>query len=62
MSESKPNAVERLQVRTAWIVDCDGFEFMLVTMDEFAGRIGMTPTQPSKRTDKIPDREPDFKD
>ncbi len=32
------------------------------TMREFAGQIGITPTQLSKWTDEIPDREPDFKD
>jgi len=32
------------------------------TMREFAGRIGITPTQLSKWTDSTPDREPDFKD
>ena len=32
------------------------------TMREFAGRIGITPTQLSAWTDEIPSREPDFKD
>ena len=32
------------------------------TMREFAGQIGITPTQLSSWTDEIPDREPDFKD
>lgn len=32
------------------------------TMREFAGQIGITPTQLSAWTDEIPDREPDFKD
>jgi len=32
------------------------------TMREFAGQIGITPTQLSKWTDSTPDREPDFKD
>lgn len=87
MSESKPNAVERLQVRTAWIADygsaSDKMEELYIerarlcealkqarllaqrngyTMREFAGRIGITPTQLSKWTDSTPDREPDFKD
>lgn len=87
MSESKPNAVERLQVRTAWIADygsaSDKMEELYIerarlcealkqarllaqrngyTMREFAGRIGITPTQLSKWTDSTPDRQPDFKD
>lgn len=32
------------------------------TMREFAGQIGITPTQLSKWTDDTPAREPDFKD
>ena len=32
------------------------------TMREFAGQIGITPTQLSKWTDEVPTREPDFKD
>jgi len=32
------------------------------TMREFAGRIGITPTQLSKWTDSTPTTEPDFKD
>ena len=32
------------------------------TMREFAGQIGITPTQLSAWTDEIPNREPDFKD
>lgn len=32
------------------------------TMREFAGRIGITPTQLSTWTDEIPNRQPDFKD
>lgn len=32
------------------------------TMREFAGGIGITPTQLSTWTDEIPSREPDFKD
>lgn len=84
MSESKPNAVERLQVRTAWIADygsaSDKMEELYIerarlcealkqarllaqrnghTMREFAGQIGITPTQLSAWTDEIPSREPD---
>lgn len=32
------------------------------TMREFAEYLGITPTQLSKWTNEIPDREPDFKD
>ena len=32
------------------------------TMREFAGQIGITPTQLSQWTDSTPEREPNFKD
>lgn len=87
MSEWMPNAIERLQMRAAWIAyyesAADKMEELYVerarlrealkqarllaqrngyTMREFAGQIGITPTQLSAWTDSVPTREPDFKD
>jgi transposase-like protein len=50
------NLREALQ-KARWQLRNQGY-----TMREFAGQIGITPTQLSKWTDEIPTTEPDFKD
>ena len=54
----KENAALREALKKArWIAQGIGY-----SMREFAGQIGITPTQLSQWTDEVPTREPDFKD
>ena len=67
MNEQEYKILEQLYIERARLCEALKQARLLAqrngyTMREFAGQIGITPTQLSTWTDEIPDREPDFKD